>query len=81
MGIELSILAGDCNIIANYALDHFPYIQKPPSTHYNQLAGIVQGWGLGDIYRVLCPVECLMTHWQQTAAGRVGTRIDYIFVN
>ena len=81
LGFELSILSGDCNIVPNYTLDHFPYKQRPPPSHWNQFAGVVQGWGLVDLYYFLSPVEPQMTHWQQTAGGRVGTRINYILVN
>ena len=45
LGFELSIPAEDCNIIANYAFDHLSFMQKLPPSHWNQFAGVVQGWG------------------------------------
>src|ERR1035438_8447062 len=34
LGVELSILVGDCNIVANYALDHSPPLLGSPPTHW-----------------------------------------------
>lgn len=73
LGIELSILAGDCNIIANYTLDHVPSLERSPSAHWSQFSGIVQGWGLVDLFHSLSPNESQISHWQQTVVGRVGT--------
>ena len=81
LGIEFSILAGDCNIIANYTLDHSPPLPGSPPTHWPQFSAVIQGWGMVDLLCSLSSEEPQITHWQQTQTGRVGSCIDYIFIN
>src|SRR3954469_3270452 len=77
----LSLLAGDFNIQANPALDHVPAQPKAAPTHWNLLASFLVQWELIDLLRSQSESQIQCTHWQTSGRSRVGSRIDYIFVN
>ena len=79
--VEISLLGGDFNILANPSLDHSPPLSSPSSSssHWRDLADTMLQWGLSDLLRLQSPSITQCTHWQHCAAAYVGTRIDYLF--
>jgi exonuclease III len=78
---DIVTLAGDCNLVANPFKDHSPPLNILPSQQWINFSTILQAWNLTDLHQSQSPSTESMTHWQNTRAGRVGTRIDYIFTN
>ena len=79
--LSLSFLAGDCNMIPNPSLDRIPPSNDPPHHHWTSFSSTLQQWELVDIHRHLCDDGNQVTRWAQLHSGRIGRRIDNLFVN
>src|SRR3954464_13256413 len=79
--MTLSLLVGDFNILANPALDHVPAQSAASHPHWNYLSSTLQRWELVDLLRTQSETKVQCTHWQTSGHSRVGTRIDYIFID
>ena len=78
---NISLLGGDCNLLANPAIDHSPPQTGSSSTQWSLFQAILQQWSLTDLYRHHSSQLGPFTHWQNTPHARVGTRIDYLFTS
>ena len=68
-------------MIGDALLDRCPPSNQPPSSQWTTFASVLQTWGLIDIHRQLCSDNSQITRWTQLHSGRIGRRIDNLFVD
>ena len=78
---DISLLGGDCNLLANPAIDHSPPQMGSSSNQWSLFQAILQQWSLTDLHRHHSSQPGPFTHWQNTPYACVGTRIDYLFTS
>ena len=79
--ISMDIFAGDCNVIANPALDHSLGNRTVADRDWPDFRKVMQTWSLTDLLRAQDGQLKQFTHWQNTENEVTVTRIDYMFTS